>query len=387
MRSTIAPVDELDTEFLTHPPRPLFPNVQQSGSSQILLPPDTMHYNIDWINSAWQNRVPLTINVGQIPSQQTNYPLKIDSTFPELIGASEAELRFAAADNKQLDYEIQKFDSLTGELLAWVKVPTIMDGDVISIYYDNDDAVDNQNPFAVWSEYLQVNHLNNTPNDSSSNGNDLTVNGATPLAEQGYFLDGVDDDFEIPTPSGTWFDTHSVRIDFEKIINETGNLYQRDPSASSFRDEMIVILGTGELIYSANHDTTTGDFSISAGILSTGFHSVVINVTSNTKRELYLDGVFIGDATSTEFNSIFDPDQEGYGVDFDFLDFKEKGNYLECNIFEIIKKSTIRLADLVTTEWNNEDTSSFYSIGAGETRPPLIEKEYNEIIETMEYNT
>lgn len=28
MRSTITPVDELDTEFLAHPPRPLFPNVQ-----------------------------------------------------------------------------------------------------------------------------------------------------------------------------------------------------------------------------------------------------------------------------------------------------------------------------------------------------------------------
>lgn len=39
MRSTLAPVDELDTEFLVHPPRPLFPNVQDElgGAQGILL--------------------------------------------------------------------------------------------------------------------------------------------------------------------------------------------------------------------------------------------------------------------------------------------------------------------------------------------------------------
>ena len=28
MSPTIVPVDEIDTEFVSHPPRPLFPNVQ-----------------------------------------------------------------------------------------------------------------------------------------------------------------------------------------------------------------------------------------------------------------------------------------------------------------------------------------------------------------------
>lgn len=45
MRTTITPVDELDTEFLAHPPRPLFPNVQTSIGGQVT-PPVT----IGWID-------------------------------------------------------------------------------------------------------------------------------------------------------------------------------------------------------------------------------------------------------------------------------------------------------------------------------------------------
>jgi len=48
MRTTITPVDEVNTEFLVHPPRPLFANVQDELSP---VPPPPPGF-IDWINGA-----------------------------------------------------------------------------------------------------------------------------------------------------------------------------------------------------------------------------------------------------------------------------------------------------------------------------------------------
>jgi len=99
---------------------------------------DIMEYETDnWFNAQFLQRIPLTINSGQVPSTQTNFPLLINDTYPDLIGQVEAELRFAGIDEIQLEYEIEEFDNLTGKLIAWVKKPTVSDGDFVAIYFDN----------------------------------------------------------------------------------------------------------------------------------------------------------------------------------------------------------------------------------------------------------
>jgi len=135
----------------------------------------------NWFDGAWQSRIPITINPSQVPSPQSNFPLLINQTSIELIGKSINELRFAGLDRIQLDYEIQKFNNLTGELIAWVKKPTISDGDITYIYFDNPTAIDEQNPNAVWSDYQYVAHMNNDeigpPNISTAlyTGNFLSI--------------------------------------------------------------------------------------------------------------------------------------------------------------------------------------------------------------------
>ena len=49
MKSTITPVDELDTEFLSHPPRPLFANIQDKIGANVPPPPIGLN---NWINGA-----------------------------------------------------------------------------------------------------------------------------------------------------------------------------------------------------------------------------------------------------------------------------------------------------------------------------------------------
>ena len=55
MRTTITPVDEADTEFLIHPPKPLFPEVQAPFGGGAIIPPDTMLFNVTMESMTFNN--------------------------------------------------------------------------------------------------------------------------------------------------------------------------------------------------------------------------------------------------------------------------------------------------------------------------------------------
>jgi len=151
--------DFIETSFNNQNSQALFYTTDAVES--VPTPSDIMAYEPDtWFNLLWQKRITLTIQPGKVPSPQTNFPLLINGTFSDLVGAVEAELRFAGVDNVQLDYEIQEFDSGTGLLIAWIKKPLVSDGDEIRIYFDNPLAIDEQNPFDLWSDYNAVYHMN-----------------------------------------------------------------------------------------------------------------------------------------------------------------------------------------------------------------------------------
>ena len=79
----------------------------------------------------------------------------------------------------QLDHEIQKYVASTGEIIAWVKIPTL-DGDADTVIYMayGDSAVTNsqEDLSGLWSDYLAVLHLNTsaTANQLDSSGNSHT---------------------------------------------------------------------------------------------------------------------------------------------------------------------------------------------------------------------
>ena len=78
-----------------------------------------------------------------------------------------------------LDHEIEKYDHTTGELVAWVRVPSINNGTVIYVYYGN-CAVNSstQHASAVWdSNFKAVWHLKESANGSVDEYDDPTANG------------------------------------------------------------------------------------------------------------------------------------------------------------------------------------------------------------------
>ena len=82
--------------------------------------------------------------------------------------------------HSKLDHEIENFNSDTGALTAWVRIPSLSGSTntEIYIYYGNGSCPSQENANGVWdANYQMVQHLEETSGthqDSTSNNNDGT---------------------------------------------------------------------------------------------------------------------------------------------------------------------------------------------------------------------
>jgi len=124
------------------------------------------------------------------------------------------DIIFRDSSQGQLDHEIEKYTATTGELIAWVRVPTLSKSSNTTIYmvYGNCDiATSKEDVPGVWSSYRAVWHLEEdqagTGNadlyqDSTSGDNDgddyISATGKTGKISSGQQFDGSDDYAQMP---------------------------------------------------------------------------------------------------------------------------------------------------------------------------------------------
>ncbi|MCK4613452.1 MAG: DUF2341 domain-containing protein, partial [Thermoplasmata archaeon] len=234
----------------------------------------------------WQYRKKITIDNTKV---QGSFDL---SNFPVLINlASDSGLESHAQDDgddilftssdatTKLDHEIEKFDGSTGELQAWVRIPTLShDTDtVIYMYYGKSDASNQENPTGVWdSNYKMVQHLNETAKttgdnndhlDSTSNNNDgeaemeVAHMDATGKIDGADDFDGTDDHVEIssfdPPHQGTvslWVKRGSIGA--RQRILGGHDLYEILFTSGNQISNQLFAAGTGGLYGSTITSTT-----------------------------------------------------------------------------------------------------------------------------------
>jgi hypothetical protein len=122
----------------------------------------------------------------------TNFPVLVSVTDSNLQASAQSngnDILFTASDGvSKLPHEIEKYTSSNGNLIAWVKVPSVSPANdtVIYMYYGNSSAADQQNKTAVWdSNYKGVWHLGNgTAADSTNNANNGTITGTAATTGQ-----------------------------------------------------------------------------------------------------------------------------------------------------------------------------------------------------------
>jgi hypothetical protein len=166
--------------------------VTYNPSLNITLAPTTLS-TIPWYQG-WGYRQALTIDHTQVPELLTNYPFLISLTQQSIAQNARSDggdILFTTSDKvTKIPHEIDSYDSSTGHLLAWVKIPQLSNSvdTVIYIYYGNPTASNQGLPSQVWSGYNLVSHLSDNPDsshtsDSSSNGLTGTKSGDSEPAQ------------------------------------------------------------------------------------------------------------------------------------------------------------------------------------------------------------
>lgn len=145
-----------------------------------------------WYNDSWKYRKKITIDRTKISGAQTNFPVLVQETNNDWkdtanggsVGRADGlDFVFTSDDGTSiLNYEIEQYNASTGELVAWVNIPSLPTATDTEfyVYYGNANATDQQSKSNVWdSNFKMVQHAKDSGQlaDSTANGNDGTVAG------------------------------------------------------------------------------------------------------------------------------------------------------------------------------------------------------------------
>lgn len=144
----------------------------------------------------WSERKSVIIDKSMVAnSDQTDFPVVISMTDASLAANAQADgddIIFTLVDGiTRLSHEIDSYNSLTGELNVWVKVPHLSAtaDTILFMYYGNSTATNQQAVDETWSDaYLGVWHLNEDPSITSDGhcaGQNRAVCDSSPYASHG----------------------------------------------------------------------------------------------------------------------------------------------------------------------------------------------------------
>jgi len=149
------------------------------------------------ILSTWTYRKQIWINASMIDEDLNNFPVLISTTDNNLKNnalSTGNDIIFVpttidwstGSHADRLAHEVEKYDSSTGELVAWVNITSISSTTNTSIYmyYGNTLCTSNrENTAGVWdSNYIGIWHFNNSLLDSTSNDIDWSDTGTADLS-------------------------------------------------------------------------------------------------------------------------------------------------------------------------------------------------------------
>ncbi len=155
------------------------------SASQTLEPGGTVTFTLnflstppEWHNNDWSYRQQITIRSDMTANtDQTEFPVLIKIADPintvfAYAQTDGGDILFRSYDGTKLSHEIEKYDPLAGELIAWVRIPFLsatVDTDIF-MYYGNANTPAQWDTNGTWNEdYIMVQHLQESPADAAIN--------------------------------------------------------------------------------------------------------------------------------------------------------------------------------------------------------------------------
>jgi hypothetical protein len=333
----------------------------------------------------WLYRKKIIIQASQVLGDLVDFPVLINFTDFDLRRNARPDgydIAFTEFDNPtKLDHEIELWNSSSGELVAWVRVPFLdsTSDTILYMYYGNPNAPDQSNPIGVWTnDYRGVWHLSENSGDaldSTSYSTDGTISGTVTQGDSGK-IDGAytiepngNDNIDMGDPVdghldfGTGSFTVSVWVKDYPYTNYNNVIYKGARSAADYDG------------YSLYHRSNDGDACWAIGDTSariqndydysqdgTWRYLVGVADRASQKSRIYVNGVEQG--TGVSISSIGSVDSDRNFV------IPSDSSYLDATVDEVRVSTGARSADWILTEFNNQnDTASFYLVGEEEIIP------------------
>lgn len=313
-------------------------------------------------------------------SDFTDFPILFYGTYSYLAtvangglvtSSSGNDIRFETTGGTKLDHELVRYVSTTGEIEAWIRIPTLLGATdtTIYIYYGKSGASAEANPTGTWTNYAAVYQMEGNGNDSCTtplNATTSNVTFGTTNAKIGQnasfngsnstFLSSTRP-FDLPsalTISGWFYLNNTNQIGDFFGLGGTGGSYGyklriRNTSGESAGKRLYIVMPNV-----ANNDTGY-DFN------ATGWYYLTLRRSSGT----WVAKVNATNAPNSNSNTPNTPGQSmAIGSDY------ESGStrfYLNGRADHVTWIASALSDDWITTEYNNQNSpSTFYALGSQE---------------------
>ena len=356
----------------------------------------------------------ITIDASKVigSSNFTNFPVLINVTSNELRtvanggfvqdsdGYDIAFFTSCAPGATALNHQIEKYDPITGEYVAWVQIPTLstLSNTSIGMFYGNSSIISDPSTSTIWdSNYMMVLHLDRNGADATSNGNTSSSgttsqslntkigNGRSFNGTFGYLQTPISVKNEDNFTLSAWISPDDID---KRIVFWEGHFSQNGwgNDGQDTEQEMHMGLGTccSELVTEPNdvvdaflgnqEDESDGEVLNTNSSLTTPnqWHyivSVFSDVSTAPKLSLYLDGALVGTDVG-----VADPSTARNNWTTNMRIGRPGANtrYYSGLMDEVRVSNVIRSPELIETEYNNQsDPSTFYTLGTHMTATAL----------------
>ena len=320
----------------------------------------------------------MTVNHNLVPSTQSNFTVLVSVTDATLKTVSNGghvansngyDIGFYtdSSGTTKLKWEIESYNSSTGQLIAWVKIPILSSTSDTSFYLfygDPSISTDQSDPVNTWdSNFKAVYHLGNgttlTATDSTGGNDGTLVN--SPTATSGK-IDGAA--HFVSTSSQTIALANS-----DEFPITTAWTMEAWAKPSTDANYIVLVWGTtsnnGPTLATMGNNTWRVGFWGGAacdgtGVDTSAFHHIVGTFDGSSLR-LYKDGSLLAGPTAAS------PTTAPYSLGTIGSAFG--GTYWNGDIDEVRVSSTARSADWIAAEYNNQNSPGTFITMRSESCP------------------
>lgn len=318
----------------------------------------------------------------------TNFPVLVSTTLADLKTVGNGgdvtdiegdDIVFTDSDGlTQFAHEVEKYDPVTGNLVAWVRVPTLTFASTLYIYYSNSSVTTFQGNITsngvtgVWdNSYKGVWHLPNGTTLSGSDSTSNTFNGVlnngvaagTGKISGGASFDGTNDNIGF----------NAINSTFSRQVGSLGLWVNLPPRTSTIKSVMHIRTNGSNEIEMIDFDSQYGlnfrfkyrNLTVNTSAITdnaTWHHAVMTWDTGADQFKVYVDGLQVG-TTRTGLGTGWTNPPTGSVLGANTA----LNGFMPGSLDEVRISNTVRSAGWIATEYNNQNFSSgFYVVGGEE---------------------